>query len=76
MRETSREGRAIVEGVERSALRQLDLNYLSVFSSWIQMGHRWKGAVYLRTCLSKALISLHLSMVASSSFGKSIDIVG
>jgi hypothetical protein len=29
----------------------------------------------MRTCRSKALISRHLAMMASSSFGKSIDMV-
>jgi hypothetical protein len=30
----------------------------------------------MRTCRSKALISRHLAMMASSSFGKSMDMLG
>lgn len=72
MREAGREGRSIEKGVIGIPLRELDLGAESQHSAC----GRITGMGDMRTCRSKALISRHLAMMASSSFGKSIDILG
>lgn len=73
MRQAGRERGAIVEGVERSALGELDLEHLWSASRAAGERRSWVGD---STCLSKALMARHLSMVASSSLGKSMDMFG
>lgn len=73
MGKASSERRAIVEGIVGVALGQLDLNRSISMWAW-----PWAAAGCvrgMRTWRSKALISRHLAMMASSSFGKSIDMV-
>lgn len=71
VREASRERRAIVEGIVGSPFRQLNLALKSVCE---RTGFCYEEGM-LRTWRSKALSSRHLVMMASSSLGKSIDMV-
>ena len=66
VRKTGGKWWSVIESVELSALRELDLHQTSVYV-------RYSRGALRSTCLSKALISFHLAKTASSSFGKSID---
>lgn len=70
VRKTSCEGGAIVERVVLSALGEFDLHEHRQSHAHYDWRSRIDG---WRTCVSNALISLHLSMVASSSLGKLMD---
>jgi len=70
VRQARRKGRSIVEGIEGLADGQLDL---TVCEHGVLRKRR--DVSVLRTCVSNALMALHLSMVPSSSLGKSIDML-
>jgi hypothetical protein len=70
VRQTCRERRAIIEGITWSTLREFDLSVLLV--STLLFPHR-RVVEALLTWRSKAFKSRHRSSVASSSFGKSMD---
>ena len=72
MGEAGRKRWPIVEGVVRVPFGEFDLILPSVWGD----GANYSDVSGMRTCRSKALISRHLAMMASSSFGKSIDMLG
>jgi hypothetical protein len=72
MRQTGRKGRAIVENIGRFIFGELNLCVQVLVLLYFQ--EIVTGRLLL-TWRSKALISRHFSMMASSSLGKSMDIM-